>query len=45
MAKEKDDVFIDEHFMRISGGCSEECQPFLGDEEENPNLIPVLNTT
>tara|TARA_A200000113_G_scaffold64937_1_gene56059 strand:- start:6388 stop:7317 length:930 start_codon:yes stop_codon:yes gene_type:complete len=45
MAAEKDDVFIDEHFMRISGGCSEECQPFLGDEEENPNLIPVLNTT
>ena len=45
MAKENDDVFIDEHFMRISGGCSEECQPFLGDEEENPDLIPILNTT
>ena len=44
MAAEKDDVFIDEHFMRISGGCSEECQPFLGDEEKDSDLIPVLNT-
>ena len=43
MAKEKDDVFIDEHFMRISGGCSEECQPFLGDESQELNLIPALN--
>ena len=43
MAKEKDDVFIDEHFMRISGGCSEECQPFLGDESQEQNLIPALN--
>ena len=45
MAEENNEFFIDDHFMRLSGGCSEECQPFLGNENEDSNIIPVLNTT
>ena len=45
MAEEGTDFFIDKHYARLSGGCSESCEPFHGDNEENPNLIPTLNMT
>ena len=45
MAEQGTEFFIDEHYARLSGGCSEECQPFIGDDSDNSNLIPVLNTT
>ncbi len=44
MAEEGTDFFIDKHYARLSGGCSESCEPFHGDNEENPNLIPIINT-
>ena len=44
MADEGTDIFIDQHYARISGGCSESCEPFHGDQQEDSNLIPVLNT-
>ncbi len=44
MAKEGTDIFIDEHYARLSGGCSEECQPNFGiDDGEDPNRIPTFN--
>ncbi|MBT04105.1 MAG: hypothetical protein CL836_08795 [Crocinitomicaceae bacterium] len=44
MAEEGTDVFIDEHYARLSGGCSEECQPNFGiDDGEDSNRIPALN--
>lgn len=33
MAKEGTDFFIDKHYARLSGGCSESCEPFHGDDE------------
>ena len=44
MAEEGTEFFIDEHYARLSGGCSESCEPFHGEEREDPNLIPALNT-
>tara|TARA_B100000927_G_scaffold64924_2_gene51150 strand:+ start:1098 stop:2015 length:918 start_codon:yes stop_codon:yes gene_type:complete len=45
MADEGTDFFIDEHYARLSGGCSESCEPFHGDTKDDQELIPLLNTS
>ena len=37
MAEEGTDFFIDKHYARLSGGCSESCEPFHGDNEDTLN--------
>ena len=27
------EIFEDKHYERLSGGCSESCEPFLGDDD------------
>tara|TARA_Y100001935_G_scaffold120567_1_gene99753 strand:- start:1965 stop:2882 length:918 start_codon:yes stop_codon:yes gene_type:complete len=44
MAKEGTDFFVDQHYARLSGGCSESCEPFHGDVKDDQELIPLLNT-
>lgn len=43
MAEQGTEFFIDEHYARLSGGCSEECQPFLGEDNKDENLIPIMH--
>tara|TARA_Y100000992_G_scaffold264946_1_gene202006 strand:+ start:1075 stop:1992 length:918 start_codon:yes stop_codon:yes gene_type:complete len=37
MAEKGTDFFIDKHYARLSGGCSESCEPFHGDNEDTLN--------
>ena len=45
MAEEGTDFFIDKHYARLSGGCSESCEPFHGEEkEDSTDYITAHNT-